>query len=37
MTLVPYHTGIIVDDITVAIPAWQEATGVPWGRRTTDR
>jgi Glyoxalase/Bleomycin resistance protein/Dioxygenase superfamily len=31
MKLEPYHTGIVVEDIATAVPAWQEATGMPWG------
>ena len=31
MKLEPYHTGIVVDDVAAAIPAWEAATGVPWG------
>ncbi len=31
MHLEPYHTGILVDDVAAAIPAWEAATGVPWG------
>jgi hypothetical protein len=31
MNLVPYHTGIIVDDVGEAVPRWAAMTGVPWG------
>jgi hypothetical protein len=31
MPLQPYHTGIIVEDLTAAIPAWEAATGRQWG------
>ena len=31
MPLEPYHTGIVVEDLTAAIPAWEAATGRQWG------
>jgi hypothetical protein len=31
MPLVPYHTGIVVEELDASIEQWEQATGVPWG------